>query len=44
MSCKCNPEPQSREQRDAADRRQQAVREGRDVRPPAKPDAGQVER
>ena len=42
--CNCNPEPQSRERRDAADKRQQAAREGRDVQPKAKPDAGRVER
>ena len=42
--CKCNPESQSRERRDAADKRQQAAREGRDVQPKAKPDAGRVER
>lgn len=30
--------------REAAERRQQAAREGRDVQPGTKPDAGRVER
>lgn len=40
----CNCEPQGREQREAANRREQTAREGRDVKPPAKPDSGRVER
>ena len=42
--CNCNPEPKAREQRAAAEKRQQAAREGRDVQPKAKLDAGRVER
>ena len=44
MGCNCEPQDQSREQREAANRREQAAREGRDVKPPAKPDSGRVER
>lgn len=35
---------ESREQREAAERRAQAAREGRDIKPATKPDTGQVER
>lgn len=35
---------ESREQHEAAERRAQAAREGRDIKPAVKPDTGQVER
>ena len=34
----------AREQREAAEKRAEAAREGRDVQPAAKPDAGTVQR
>lgn len=39
-----NETPQAREQRVAAEKRAQASRQGRDVQPATKPDAGLVER
>ena len=44
MGCNCQQAEPTREQREAAERRQQAAREGRDVRPATKPDTGRVER